>query len=325
MTDLEIVFQESAAVPKLDEVPMSHLSIELGHLYMEDFKAGYRRLAELFAKVRPWARAAEEVCRAQWGTKARVSTCFLVDDYFSPFGSPSELVPLLQRAAAESDLVIDYLARESACASAGTVEPVRLVEGRLVEEPPRGSNGSRPPVTETGWLSNGERAPHDVVAEAMEAVASWRPPRQNLPYNHSIFMDVELWDAPRGERRWSCPMLAAVWQLLRLGLLRHEGSAVAVPQQPAEPLGTAWHELPPVLRLRPNARPFFAYRTFSVLSNRFLPIEGAVRAILDHVSVDPAVNGLAIARAAEEGAVLPADILERIEYTFVSGASTPIR
>ncbi|GAA1388362.1 SCO2522 family protein [Catellatospora chokoriensis] len=326
MTGLEVVFQESVATPKLQEVSLSHLSIELGHLYMEDFKAGYRRLVELFAKVRPWAQTAEEVCRAQWGPKARISTCFLVDDYFSPFGSPDELVPLLQQAAAESGLIIDYLARESACATAGAVEPARLVEGRLVEEPPpRRANGSRPPVTETGWLSNGERSPHEVVAEAMEAVTPWRPPRQNLPNNHSIFMDVELWDAPRGERRWSCPMLAAVWQLLRLGLLRHEGQAVAVPQNPAGPLGTAWHELPPVLRLRPNARPFFAYRTFSALSTRFLPIEGAVRAILDHVSVDPAVNGLAIARAADEGSVLSADILDRIEYAFVNGASAPFR
>ncbi|WP_144121933.1 SCO2522 family protein [Catellatospora sichuanensis] len=325
MTDLEIVFQESAATPKLDEVPLSHLSIELGHLYMEDFKAGYRRLVELFARVRPWAQAAEEVCRAQWGPKARISTCFLVDDYFSPFGSPAELVPLLQRAAAESNLVIDYLARESACASAGDVEPARLVEGRLVAEPPRQANGSRPPVTETGWLSNGERSPHALVAEAMEAVEPWRPPRQNLPNNHSIFMDVELWDAPRGERRWSCPMLAAVWQLLRLGLLRHEGQAVAVPQHPSDPLGATWQELPPVLRLRPDARPFFAYRTFSALSTRFLPIEGAVRAILDQVSVDPAVNGLAIARAADEGRALSADILDRIDYAFVNGASAPLR
>lgn len=325
MTDLEIVFQESAAAAKLDEVPLSHLSVELGHLYMEDFKAGYGRLVELFTRVAPWARLAGEVCRTVWGDKARISTCFLVDDYFSPFGSPADLVPMLQRAAAEADLVIDYLARESACATADGVEPARLVEGRLVDEPPRHANGSRPPVTETGWLSNGERSPHSVAAEAMEKVEAWRPPRQNLVNQHSIFMDVELWDEPRGERRWSCPMLAAVWQLLRLGLLRNEGRAVAVPRDPAGPLPATWRELPPVTRLRPGARPFFAYRTFSVLGTRFLPVEGAVRTILGQVSVDPAVNDLVLARAADEGRTLSADILDRIDYTFVNGATAPLR
>jgi hypothetical protein len=159
----------------------------------------------------------------------------------------------------------------------------------------------------------------------MEAVAEWRPPRQNLVTNHSIFMDVELWDEPGGERRWSCPMLAAVWQLLRLGLLRADGRAVAAPQDRPDPLPVTWRELPPVVRLRPGARPFFAYRTFSALSTRFLPVEAAVRTILSQVSVEAAVTGLVLGRAADEGRDLPGDILARIEYAFVEGAAAPLR
>ncbi|GAA1397366.1 SCO2522 family protein [Catellatospora coxensis] len=326
MTELEVVYDEFSATLKIEEVALSHLSIELGHLYMDDFKAGYGRLRELFARVRPWAQAAGDACRATWGPKARISTCFLVDDYFSPFGSPAEIVPMLQRAAHESGLTIDYLARESACARAGAVEPARLVEDRLVSEPPRQTTGARPPVTETGWLSNGQRSPHvGASLEAMETVPEWQPPRQNAVNNHSIFMDVELWDVQRGERRWSCPMLAAVWQLLRLGLLRHEGQAVATPQDRPDPLPAAWSELPPVSRLEPRARPFFAYRTFSVLDTRFLPVEHAVRTILDQVSVDPVVNGQVLARAAAEHRPLSADILTRLNYVFVEGAAAPLR
>src|SRR3546814_19804948 len=34
------VFQETSAQPRTEAVPFSHLSLELGHLYMEDFAEG---------------------------------------------------------------------------------------------------------------------------------------------------------------------------------------------------------------------------------------------------------------------------------------------
>jgi hypothetical protein len=284
---------------------------------MDDFRSGPARLRELFGEVRPWAEAAQARCRAALGGQARISTCFLVDDYFTPFGSPAEIVPMLRHAAEESGLVIDYLARESSCAATGATQPARLVEDRLVAEPPRQTNGSRPPVTETGWLCNGERSPHTGEAgEAMEDRPGWRPPRQTLANNHSIFLDVELWDEVRGERRWSCPMLAAVWQLLRLGLLRDEGRAVARPVPAPDPLPQTWRELPPVIELRRGARPFFAYRTFTAMPSRFLPVEDAVRTILGQVAVERAVTELVLTRAAAEGLALPADVLGRVEYAF---------
>ncbi|GHJ45825.1 hypothetical protein Cs7R123_31670 [Catellatospora sp. TT07R-123] len=329
----ESVFVENSASPKTDELPLSHLSIELGHLYMEDFMAGYDRLRQMFVQVKPWAEAAEGACRAVVGAKARISTCFLIDDYFSRFDSPQRIVPMLQEAARESKLTIDYLARESSCAATGSVRPVDLVHSRLVPEPVPGTTGAeRPAVGDIGWLCNGQRSPGvAAMAQAMDWDEPWQPPRQNAVDKHSIFMDVQLWDKPEGwaeadgageSRRWSCPMLAAVWQLLRLGLLRDEGRAVAAPVPAPEPLPESWADLPAVIRLNPKARPFFAYRTFTAMNSRFLPVEDAVRTILSQVGVDPAADAQLVARATADGLRLPREVLGRIDYAFV-GAWTP--
>ena len=84
-------FRERSAQPKIRSVPLSHLSVELGHLYMEDYLAGPARLEELFAEAAPWTEAAARTVRAG-RTKARVSTCFLVDDYFSDLHPPDEIL-----------------------------------------------------------------------------------------------------------------------------------------------------------------------------------------------------------------------------------------
>ena len=46
----EAVFRETTAELRTQSVPLSHLSLELGHLYMEDFEAGPERLREHFAE-----------------------------------------------------------------------------------------------------------------------------------------------------------------------------------------------------------------------------------------------------------------------------------
>ncbi|MEV7790327.1 hypothetical protein AB0O72_33980, partial [Streptomyces sp. NPDC088106] len=54
----DAVFRETTAEPRTQSVPLSHLSLELGHLYMEDFEAGPGRLRRHFEAVRPWVEAA---------------------------------------------------------------------------------------------------------------------------------------------------------------------------------------------------------------------------------------------------------------------------
>ncbi|MHC3473319.1 SCO2522 family protein [Streptomyces sp. 7R007] len=319
MTDA--VFRETTAQPRTQAVPLSHLSLELGHLYMEDFEGGAERLREHFARVRPWAEAARADLTARAGGKRpRISTCFLVDDYFTRFSTPAELLPLVLAEAERAGLAIDYLARESGCAVADKVPLAQAVTARLVESPPPGSHGARPPVSLSGWLANGRRSPAARTPQAMRQAPAWQPPVETAARRHSIFLDVELWDDGKdGERTWSCPLLAAVWQLARLGLLRNEGEPVLTPRD-AGPGGFPrdWDELPPLVRLNPAAPPFSAYRTCSVLPARFLPVEHAVRIILDQTHVDAGAVAQAADRAAQERLPIPDSIAERVSYAFYS-------
>ncbi|MYX30944.1 hypothetical protein GTY75_30705 [Streptomyces sp. SID8381] len=318
----EAVFRETTAEPRTQSVPLSHLSLELGHLYMEDFEAGPRRLREHFAQVGPWVAAARTAAEARaGGRRPRISTCFLIDDYFTRFSSPAELVPLLLAEADRAGLEIDYLARESGCAVTGTVPVAQAVAARIVESPPPGSYGNRPPAAQTGWLANGERSPAARAPQAMKPAAAWQPPQETAARRHSVFLDVELWSEDAdGRRTWSCPFLAAVWQLARLGLLRAEGEPLFTPDpHPGGEFPDDWDELPSLVRLNAHAAPFAAYRTCSVLPNRFLPVEHAVRVVLDQTEVDTAALRQIADRSAREGVPVPDSVADRVSYVFYAG------
>jgi hypothetical protein len=317
----EVEFTEAAAQPRVEAVSYAHLSIELGHLYMEDLQRGPAYLDQHFRTVAPWVEAAIRSCAEDLpGRTARVSTCFLVDDYFTRLSPPSVVVPQLIDAAGRAGLRIDYLSRESACAQAGELPLADMVARRLVAEPPLNSTGSRPPPDESGWLTNGERSPSDTV-EAMGSLREWRPPRETAANRHSIFIDIELWDQNGPERTWSCPFLAAVWQLLRLGLLRHDGRAVAAPNAWEGDWPADWDRLPPTVQLNPKAYPFSAYRTMSILAGRFLPVEHAVCTILGQVTVSPVAAKQALDRSAAEGIALPHELVDRVEYVLTGGTA----
>ena len=332
MTEVKIEFRETSADPKIESMPLSHVSVELGHLYMEDLAGGEAAIQKTFAAIAPWVKAAAIPQAIGCSKKAvRVSTCFLVDDYFSRFSSPDVVIPIVLSAAGKEGLRIDYLARESACARTPDsrvpvrdrdVRPAELLLGRLVTEPVAETNGSRPPLTETGWLTNGQRSPNTSRGEAMTRRIPWQPPQESARRHHSIFVDVELWDDRNGSRTWSCPMLAAVWQLLRLGLLRDQGRTILQPQDQSDSWPKDWDELPPITRLNPTATAFAAYTTVSALSPRFLQVELAVRTILSQFAGDSAVLGEARDRAERDGMRLPAELVDRIRYVFVAPGET---
>ncbi len=325
MTEVRTEFLESSAELKVDSLPLAHVSVEVGHLYMEDLAAGETAVRKTFASVAPWVRAAENPSAIGCGKRSvRLSTCFLIDDYFSTFSSPAEVIPMVVAAAQSEGLRIDYLARESACANTSDSRPADLVLARLVTEPVPGTTGARPPLTETGWLTNGQRSPSTSRGEAMAKRSSWQPPAESARRRHSIFVDVELWDEQDGRRTWSCPMLAAVWQLIRLGLLRDQGRPVLKPVPWTDPWPDSWADLPPVTRLNHNAAAFTAYTTFSVLSPRFLPVELAVRTILGQFAADASVLAESGKRAARDGMQLPAELIDRIRYVFaIPGETDP--
>jgi hypothetical protein len=151
----------------------------------------------------------------------------------------------------------------------------------------------------------------------------WQPPQESARRRHSIFVDVELWDERDGQRTWSCPMLAAVWQLIRLGLLRDQGRPVVTPQDwPDSRFPDHWDDLPAVIRLKPKAAAFAAYTTLSVLSPRFLPVELAVRTILSQFACDEGILGAATDRASRDAMPLPRELVDRIRYVFATPGET---
>jgi hypothetical protein len=301
----------------VQSLPLAHLSVELGHLYAEDVTADPARLREVFGSVAPWLDTARHMLeRTLTGRSVRLSTCFLIDDYFSPVVPPWELIPRIRTAAKDCGVRIDYLARESGCEVADGVDLARVVQDRLVDDPPPGTTGARPTATETGWLCNGERTPMTVGLAAMSAATEWEPPRQNGAKRHSVFVDVELWDQVGDRRVWSCAYLAAVWQLLRLGLLRNAGAQVAVPQPLPKDLPDSWDDLPAVMQVEPDAQPFAAYRTMSIVDNGFLSTEAAVRTILSQVFVEREVLHDVGVRAERESLVVPPELVERVTYVF---------
>jgi len=317
-------FREHSSELRARSVPLSHLSVEVGHLYMEDLVAGPERLQALFEQVAPWARAATAAVQVRAG-RPRVSTCFLVDDYFAELDSPAQIVPEILAAAQRAGVVIHYLVREAACARAvgrnGQVSPAELLISSLVEEPEPGTTGWRPPAVKSGWLSNGRRSPAALEALAAMDVREWAAPVQNAARRHSIFVDVQLWDDDGPERTWSCPLLAAAWQLLRLGLLRQYGQPAVEPVDQPETWPPQWSQLPAITRMDPKAPPFAAYASLSVLSPRFLPVELAVRTILGQVGADPLVVQQIADRAGAEGVPFAVDALDRIQYVFAGSAS----
>ena len=200
-------FREVAADERIESVALSHLSLELGHLYMDDYLAGSERLLSQFRLVRPWAAAARSAAAAGCGDRPpRISTCFLIDDYFTRFSSPAKVLPDVVAAARECDLTIDYIALESGCAEADGVPLAEVVAGRLTALPSPGVNGSRPPALEIGWLCNGRRSPGVDVREAMNR-PSWLPPVETDAPHHSVF---EALQARLMERRDDLPPIVQV-------------------------------------------------------------------------------------------------------------------
>jgi hypothetical protein len=300
-------------------VPFAHLSIEVGRLAADDLALGLDHVRRHFQSVAGWAEAARRKHIADIGGRPpRISTCFLIDDYSARYASPAALIPELLGAAQDSGLAIDYLARQSSCATTDTVPVARLTEERIVPDPPPGSNGSRPPVTEVGWLCNGQRSPAAGQAEAMGALMPWAPASENGADGQSVFVDIQLWEEHGTRITWSDTFLCAVWQLLRLGMLRSSGQPVAAPQVWQGALPDDWDALPAIIQMNPTAAPFCAYRTLSVLPTGLVRTAHAVRVILSQVAMEGAAVRYVDERSRAESYPLPAALIDRLEYILAS-------
>jgi hypothetical protein len=342
----DVTFQEARGQAQFDALPLAHLSIEVGHLYREDLETQGPddRLRDQFTQAKHYIEAATLLQKARYGKRARISTCFLIDDYSpsdderKPVAAPRDAVKLLTETARAHGFQLDYIARESGLVSA-TDRPraaerdhVRLAEivaGQLVAEPVEGATGFRPPTSESGWLCNGRRSPDPDNAQAMSGLV-WEAPEEYGHRNHSVFLDAQLWtevherDQATGQavvrRNWSCAFTASIWQMLRLGLLRNEGKAVAEPYLwTQDDWPDDWLDMPTVTQVNPGAAEFAAYRAVSVLPSSCLGIEHAVRTVLNHVLVDSVILTEIVDRAAREDITIPRSPTERLSHVFLDG------
>jgi hypothetical protein len=342
----DVTFHEAREAAQVESVPLAHLSIEVGHLYREDLETQGPddRLRKQFAQAKHYIDAAVLLQKARYGKRARISTCFLIDDYSpsdterKPVAAPRDAVKLLTETARAHGFQLDYIVRESGCVAstdrprAGEKDHVRLadiVAGQLVAEPVEGATGFRPPTSESGWLCNGRRSPESEHAQAMSGL-QWEAAEEYGYRHHSVFLDAQLWteiqerDQNSGHllvrRNWSCAFLASVWQLMRLGLLRNEGKAVAKPYLwTGDDWPDDWSDMPTVTQVNPGAADFAAYRAVSVLPSSYLPIEHAVRMVLNHVLVDSLILSEIVERAAREEITIPRSPTERLSHVFLDG------
>jgi len=323
------VFSEHHRGTTVKELSLSHLSVEVGHFYMEQLENGEDPIRTQFERARPWLEAAK-ASAISGNSKPRVSTCFLIDDYFQSWPDAPKIMERLLRLSREAGVTIDYVARESACAHRKDGFTVaELLATRLLEEPePDQDTGGRPPTITSGWLSNGKPTREATILNAMEA-HTWEAPLEYGKRNHSIYVDVELWrdgaepgadrEEVQSRRLYSCPFLAAVWQLVRLGLLRKDGApALEVTDFDGE-WKAEWSQFPDIIKVNPNAAPFYAYQSLSIMPQDFLPIETAVRNIVNHFVFDQDVMSKLNRRAEQENIVVPGSISERMSHYFLPG------
>lgn len=282
------------------------VSIEFAHLYLAHLDE-----KSAAASARTAKRWLGPVIAAYEGLGETVSTVVMIDDYFAPEETDvEEKVRILRSACEEAGLRVDHLAYEADCA-----ETVDQMQMRLHPEPRRGDGSSSPPPADVGsdWLANGD-PPRGKHWEPEAVGRLYRPSAGNAAQlmmpaktdhsargHHSIHLDVQLWKTGRrpGDRLWACPTLAAWWQLIRLGMLRDENDRPVAPPRTQSALG---------------APPLPARRTLTLLDNRFLEVEHAVRAIHERLALPEGWR-----RYLREGESPPTEQehLERIAYFFV--------
>jgi hypothetical protein len=269
---------------------VSDVSVEFGHVSLASLNKRKARLA-----ARAAARWAMPVVNAYERAGLQVSTTILLDDYFARPGTDvAGKFALLSDACKEYDVRVDYLVLESEVARSVELLYARLGLGRRRTTPDYSS-------VAPWWLEDTD------PAEAISLLArhdSERPTApEQLPRDlHSVGLCLELFrdEAGSSSRRWSCAMLAAWWQLIRLGLLIDPQSKVAV--------------APPHTESRAGASAFPARRTLTLLEPRFLAVEHAVRSILLSTSL-PDEWRTRIRKGDSDDQ--PADLLTRIAYIFV--------
>ena len=305
-------------------IKFSDLSVEIGHLYVSELQlsANATSLSDsacelINLRIDSGYAAVLSTINKYRDHRKSVSTVILIDDYFLPQTARitrEEIANQIQESCQRSSIPLDYIVYESALA-----DDVAMLHGRLMPFPSDGAGSSKDNASGMSqWLSNGQFGRGTKPVSTSPRLGRGATRRNQVEDKthlealgaragyHSLHIDIELYKDERDKRKWACPILAAWWQLVRLGMLRDsEGN----PCYPGDTVKiTADH-------------PLFAKRTLTALSPEFLAIEAAVRTILAQVSVPEQWL-----KQLREGKDRPRadEHLSRIAYAFVADQFHPI-
>lgn len=282
-----------------DQAQLAELSVEVCHLYRDELNED---------SVVNGLRTAKPIVEAFRETRLgdSLSICMLLDDYHQPLHmTGDEVRELVDIAGSKASLQVDYVVSEAALATT-----VRALTDRLVPMPYPGAGSEQGDAAVGRYLSsvNGSRLEGreggtpdwflPVDAGALEEPTEVKAPGLSGRVHrgqHDVDLMVELWSSETSNRanKYSCAVLAAWWQLVRLGYLR----AGEEPRSPDETITLN------------SLVPFFARRTLSILDPSYIEIEHAVRAILDNF----------LPSASPEWRGLPTFSPENIAYAFLHG------
>lgn len=257
----------------------SFLSIELPHFYISQFSEKPDIIEKGLAASKIFLDPIVAILEKK---KKNYSTVCLVDDYFVRKGQENEIEKFIQsyrNACEKLSIRLDYIVFEGQCSKSVKNFPP------ILPEPNQGAGSRGGPYTNQlsdnkDWLSNGDvfRDKYIDVNQGFGANFLSNELSDIKPHKeHALFLDVQL--SKPGESKnlaylneeklvYSCPFLAAWWQLIRLGMHSDEDGNFLIPEN-------SWQ--------RDGAHPMTAERTLTFVAPDFLPVEHAVNCILNNV------------------------------------------
>ena len=270
------------------------ISLEVAHIYMSEYSPAL--LEGLALELTEWTLP----LYSRLHESSTVEVVILIDDYFAPKDMDIEAAgEAIEEVVASSGIPVDRRVLESEC-----VPLAEILAREVIREPREGdgteNRAARSPDDQR-WIRDTDSGSHESVGAIVEPVSPWAPKRQKSgrdgatdnvqaknSRSHLIDLAVEMFKEGdgRGGEVWSCALLAAAWQMHRLGC-------------PTPGLGDSL--------LSP------ANRTMSVISPRFMIVETAVNRILRNLRLDDPLF-----RSLQFGSSMPTndELVGRIGYLF---------
>lgn len=282
------------------------VSFEVAHLYLGD--PALEETIDAYAEVaKAWAAPLIDTMRAAGKI---VSVVVFLDDYSDSTGkvhAADDVRPRAIKALAKRGIEVDYVALESECAKSA-----RLLTTQLDVPANEGAGSFVRPSTGCDVDASGEFVHYfDDKSLADFAIGRlYKLSKRSLPQRTDIGVRIRLHD-PAGDD-FTCPAVAAWWQLIRLGAFA--GTSAAEAEQDGFTLSPTIVGAPDGTWRRQDAAPFMARRTVTLLAPIYLGVEHAVQVLLSNANLPERFRkSLGIGTQAQR----PSTVLnQRISYVF---------